>query len=392
MSKIISNLKITISVFCVFLVNTGVVYAALDNIPEVVKSEVPAPEIDARSWVLANFETGWVLAKKDASLKIEPASLTKLMTSFLVFNALNNNEISVEDMVYVSEKAWKTIGSKMFIQVDTKVSVLDLIQGLIVQSGNDAAVALAEHLGGTEEGFVARMNLMAAELGMTNSNFTNSSGLPNENHYSTALDMTILSISMIRRFPEYYRFYSQNEFTYNDITQQNRNILLKRDPTVDGIKTGHTKKAGYCLIGTANRNDIRFIATVTGSESKTSRADQVQSLLQFGYGAYDGIVAYEPGTEIKSLPLWMGNVSSASIGITRKLGIIFPKGKRDKLSAELELPESLEAPIDQGTAIGQIHIKFDGQPFYKSSLYVNEDYPEGSWYSKILDSVKRLIF
>ncbi len=367
-------------------------YSALEDIPDAVKSKISIPDIEARSWLVADFETGWMLAGKNADQRIEPASLTKLMTSYLVFDALRNNEITMEDMVHISKKAWRTGGSKMFIRVDTQVSVLDLIQGLVVQSGNDAGVALAEHISGSEQGFASRMNLMAAELGMTNTNFTNSSGIPEDNHYSTAEDMTLLSMALIREFPELYRYYSQSEFTYNGITQQNRNILLGRDPTVDGIKTGYTKNAGYCLIGTALRDGIRLVATVTGSSGTITRADQVQSLLQYGYGAYEGLIAYQPGAEIKSLPLWFGETSQASIGVQKKLGIIFPRGQSDKLSATLELPASLEAPIAAGTPVGYIQVKYDQQPIYRTSLQVNESYAEGPWHKRILDSIKQFIY
>jgi D-alanyl-D-alanine carboxypeptidase (penicillin-binding protein 5/6) len=385
-------MRFTVFLISILLFHPALVYSDMVDIPAAVKSDIPPPDIEARSWLLADFETGWVLASENADLKIEPASLTKLMTSFLVFTALQNNELRMEDMVYVTEKAWRTGGSKMFIQVDTKVSVRDLIQGLIIQSGNDAAVALAEHIGGSEEGFASRMNIMAAKLGMTNSNFTNSSGLPDENQYSTAEDLVLLSIALVRQFPDLYKFYSQHEFTYNGITQQNRNMLLQRDQSIDGIKTGHTKKAGYCLIGTGVRDGTRLVAAVTGSKSKTSRADQVQALLQYGYGAYDGLVVYEPGVQVKTLPLWMGETSKAGIGVNKNLGVIFPKGNSAKLSAALELPDNLEAPITAGTPVGNIQVKYDGEPIYKTSLHVIEDYVEGPWYMQLLDSVKQLIF
>jgi len=236
------------------------------------------------------------------------------------------------------------------------------------------------------------MNLMAAKLGMTNSSFTNSSGLPEDNHYSTARDMTLLSISLIRRFPEMYEFYSQLEYTYNDITQQNRNVLLTRDPTVDGIKTGYTKNAGYCLIGTALREGVRMVATVTGSDSRSKRANQVQSLLQFGYGAYDGMVVFSPGDTVKKLPLWLGQESEAEVGVKQELGVLFPKGNRDKMSAALELPESLDAPLDALSEVGEIQVKYDGNPVFKAPLVINRQYPEGSWVSQLVDSLKRLVF
>ncbi len=367
-------------------------YSALIDIPESVKSPVPVPEIVARSWVLADFETGWILGSQNADLRIEPASLTKLMTSFLVFESLKAGKISYEDMVYVSRKAWKTEGSRMFIQVDTRVRVRDLIQGLVIQSGNDAAVALAEHIAGSEDEFAARMNLKAAELGMTNTRFTNSSGLPDDDHYTTARDITLLAMNLIRRFPDLYHYYSQREFTYNDITQYNRNILLDRDPTVDGLKTGYTKKAGYCLIGTALRDNIRLIATVTGAKNKIVRADQVQSLLQYGYNSYDGVIVYGPGEPVRILPLWMGQQSQASVGVMQNLAVQVPSGKTEGISVTLELPDSLEAPIERGTEVGQIQIRFDDQPVRESSLHVTETYEEGSFPSRILDWFKRLVF
>ncbi len=369
-----------------------IAHSALQDIPAALKSKTPPPEIAAGSWLVADFETGWVLASNNAQQRIEPASLTKMMTSYLVFDALHNNEITMQDMVSISEKAWKTGGSRMFVEVNTQVRIVDLVQGLIVQSGNDAGVALAEHIGGSEAGFAAKMNAMAAELGMTNSHFVNSSGIPADNHYSTAADMTLLSMALIRKFPKLYRYYSQNDFTYNNITQQNRNILLARDATVDGIKTGYTKNAGYCLIGTALRDGTRLVATVTKSSGKVARANQVQSLLQYGYGAYQGLTVYTPDTEIKTLPLWMGTTSAASIGVNQDLNIIYPKGTSDKLSAALELPKSLEAPIEAGTEVGYIQIKYDQQPIYKTSLHVNQSYPEGPWYKRLLDFVKQWIY
>lgn len=367
-------------------------YSALQAIPDAVKSKIALPNIEAGSWLVADFETGWVLASKNAQQRIEPASLTKMMTSYLVFDALRNNEITMEDKAYISEKAWRTGGSKMFIMVDTRVSVLDLIQGLIVQSGNDAGVALAEHISGSEQSFASRMNLMATELGMSNTNFTNSSGFPEDNHYSTAEDMTVLAMALIREFPELYHYYSQREFTYNGITQQNRNILLSRDATVDGIKTGYTKNAGYCLIGTALRDGMRLVATVTGASGAIARADQVQSLLKYGYGAYEGLIAYQAGAEIKSLPLWFGETARASIGVQKKLAVLLPRGKADKLTAALELPDSLEAPIEAGTLVGHMQVKYDQQPIYRAGLQVNESYAEGPWHKRILDFIKQFIY
>lgn len=362
----------------------------LVEIPGSVKSVVPTPEIAAKSWMLIDFESGWILGSENRDLRIEPASLTKLMTSFLVFEALTKGEIKLTDQVYVSKKAWKTGGSRMFIQVDTRVGVESLLKGLIIQSGNDASVALAEHLGGSEEGFAVRMNHKAAELGMVNSHFTNSNGLPDPDHYSTAEDIIILGRALIRNFPDLFTLYSNREFTYNDITQKNRNSLLWRDPSVDGLKTGYTKAAGYCLVGTAKRDDMRLMAIVTGADSRKRRADAVQSLLQYGYAAYDGLLLYSPGSEVTSVPLWMGNAGEASLSVNRHLGLVFPKGQKEKLSAALDIPESLEAPLEKGADAGLIVVKYGGEPLLEQRLYVDDEYIEGPWWSKLLDSVKRL--
>ena len=369
---------------------TIVIPSQLREIPAAVKSVVPTPAVPAKSWMLVDFESGWILGSENRDLRIEPASLTKLMTSFLVFEALTKNEIKLSDQVYVSKKAWKTGGSRMFIQVDTHVEIESLLKGLIIQSGNDAAVALAEHLGGSEEGFAVRMNHKAAELGMVNSHFTNSNGLPDPEHYSTAEDIIILGRALIRNFPDLFSLYSTREYTYNDITQKNRNSLLYRDPSVDGLKTGYTKAAGYCLVGTAKRDDMRLMAIVTGAESRKSRADSVQSLLQYGYAAYDGMSLYSPGNEVTTVPLWMGEQSTVSLGVNHHLGLVFPKGQKEQLSASLDIPESLEAPVNKGADAGSIVIKFGGEPLLEQRLYVNDDYNEGPWWSKLIDSVKRL--
>ena len=364
----------------------------LEPLPQPLKASLPPPQLAVTSSVLADFASGWIIHSANADARIEPASLTKLMTGYLVFEALSGGEIKSQDEVYISKKAWKTGGSRMFVRVDTRVAVEQLLRGLIVQSGNDAAVALAEHLGGSEEGFAARMNHTAARLGMTNTRFVNSNGLPHPRHYSSALDMTILTLALIREFPDYYRIYSEKEYTYNGITQQNRNLLLWRDPTVDGIKTGYTEKAGYCLIGTARRDGVRLIATVIGSQSAKTRADQVQSLLQYGYAAYDGMVVYRPGGTVKTLPLWMGRQPRARVGVARDLAILYPKGGKDKLSGVVNLPDSLEAPLRAGQAVGDFEVKFAGQTVRTAGLHAVGAYPEGTWSSQLADWFKRLLF
>ncbi len=362
---------------------------SLQDIPEPVRAAIPAPDVAAKSWMLVDFESGWILGSKARNLRIEPASLTKLMTGYLVFEALDKGEIHLTDQVYVSRKAWRTGGSRMFIQVDTHVDLESLLKGLIIQSGNDAAVALAEYLGGSEQGFAQRMNQKAAELGMLHTHFTNSHGLPDENHYSTTEDILILSRALIRHFPNRLSFYSTREYTYNEITQKNRNVLLWRDPTVDGLKTGYTRAAGYCLIGTANREGMRLLAIVVGAESRKIRADAVQSLLRYGYATYESVLLYRPGDEVTQVKLWMGEEPQASVGVISPLGLIYPKGKNDLLSAALDLPESLIAPRLAGEAVGHIEVKYDRVPLLRRPLQLNLDYPSGPWWSRLKDAILR---
>ena len=390
----ITRFKFTVRIPCFLLILltflAGPVAANLTDVPSVIKSPFQSPEIDTKGWILVDFETGWILGGKNIALHIEPASLTKLMTSYLVFAALEEGRIRLEDEVYVSEKAWEVEGSRMYIKVNSRVTVLNLLQGMIIQSGNDAAIALAEHIGGTEENFAKEMNLMAVNLNMVNSSFRNSSGLPAENHYSTAFDMTLLSIALIRRFPEYYKFYSQLEFTYNNITQRNRNVLLTKDSTVDGIKTGYTRNAGYCMIGTAVRDGFRLVATVIGSTSRTQRANQVQALLRYGYVSYESLMVFPSQATVQNLPLWKGYESEAPVGVSSNLWVLYPKGKKALLSAAISLPDSLEVPILKGKEVGHVQVKYDGKPFYQASLHTIQNHPEGPWYYWFTDIFRRL--
>ena len=372
--------------------NAALAVESLEPLPSPLSAGLSAPEIPARSWLLADFESGWIIDGVNIDARIEPASLTKLMTGYLVFEALAQGNISGDDRVHVSKNAWKTGGSRMFIQVNTEVTVEELLRGLIVQSGNDAAVALAEYVGGSVAGFAGQMNRAAAQLGMVGTHFVNSSGLPHPQHYSTARDMTLLTRSLIRRFPDYFRIYSEKEYTYNGITQKNRNRLLWQDPSVDGIKTGYTKNAGYCLIGTARRDGMRLIATVIGSQSAQARADQVQALLGYGYAAYDGLVVYRPDSVVKSLPLWMGQQPRAQVGVSRNLGILYPKGGKARLAGVVNLPDSLDAPLQVGQGVGTFEVKFDDQVVRTTELAVRETYPEGTRWSQLLDWFKRLLF
>lgn len=365
--------------------------AELNQAPDIIQSRFALPEINADSWILADFHTGWILGGKNIDTQVEPASLTKLMTSYLIFEALENGRLNEEDLVFISHNAWKSIGSRMYIEVNSQVSVIDLLKGLVIQSGNDAALALAEHYGGSEKSFAKIMNQKASELGMHNTHFTNSSGLPDPDHYSTLRDMTLLAISLIRNYPDYFKLYSELEYTYNDITQQNRNVLLTRDNSVDGLKTGYTRKAGYCLIGTANREGFRLIAGVMGSKSRSKRANEVHSLIRYGYSAYESLEIAKPNAAIANVPMMMGFEDEASVGVPEGIRIVYPKATRDRLTASFELPESIDAPLSNGKSVGFIQIKYEGQPVLTASLHVLQDYAEGSWHRQLFDRTKRFV-
>jgi len=361
--------------------------AHAQTVPGAAKSDLPPPEPSARSWVLLDFNTGWVLAEHQSDEKIEPASLTKLMTAYVTFDELTKGSINLDDKVHVSKKAWQTGGSRMFIEVDSKVTVEKLLKGLIIQSGNDAAVALAEHLAGTEEAFAARMNDYAERLGMTNTHFTNAPGLPDPDHYSTARDLTILAASLIRDFPDYYKWYSIREFTYNDITQRNRNVLLGRDDAIDGVKTGYTEAAGYCLIGSGKKNGMRLVATVTGAETPDGRADAVHALLKYGFASYDSKLLFDGGKPAARVPVYKGKLDNVSLAVERPLYVTVAKGKEPELKADLQVPDSTTAPVNSGQVLGEVKVTLAGDALMKAPLVAMNSIDRGSWWQVALDSV-----
>lgn len=334
-----------------------------------------------------DYNTGWILAEHESDQRIEPASLTKLMTAFVVFDELAKGSINLDDMVHVSKKAWQTGGSRMFIEVNTSVSVEDLLKGLIIQSGNDAAVALAEHVAGTEEAFASRMNDYAERLGMTNTNFTNAPGLPHPDHYSTAHDLTILASTLIRRFPNYYKWYSIREFTYNDITQRNRNVLLGRDDAIDGVKTGYTENAGYCLIGSGRKDGMRLVATVTGTESPGRRAEEVHALLKYGFASYQSKLLFDGGKPAAQVPVFKGALDNVSLAVERPLYVTVAKGKEPELKADLQVPDSTMAPVDSGQALGGVTVTLAGDALMEAPLVAMSSIDRGTWWQVALDSV-----
>jgi D-alanyl-D-alanine carboxypeptidase (penicillin-binding protein 5/6) len=357
------------------------------DIPDAIKSTLAPPTLTAKTWILMDHNTGWVLASKDADKRIETASLSKIMTTYVVFKELQSGNINLDDLVHISKKAWKTGGSRMFIEVDTKVSVENLLKGVIIQSGNDASVALAEYVAGAEDAFAGRMNEYANKLGMNNSHFTNAPGLPDPNHYSTAYDLAIVTAAMIREFPEYYKWYSQREYTYNDITQHNRNLLLNRDPTADGVKTGYTKAAGYGLIGTALRDGMRLIAAVTGTSGRTIRAREAQALLSFGFSSYKSLQLAAGGTPLTQIKVYKGDQKQVGIGVFDSLYFIAPRNNNIQIKTRIIAPASIIAPVPAGKELASLDVMLGDQRLMQYPLWSIHPVGEGAWWEQALDSV-----
>ncbi len=348
-----------------------------------------APTLAAKSWLLIESGSGQVLAAQAPDERLEPASLTKLMTAYLTFAALKQGTIKIDQMVTVSERAWKTGGSRMFIQVGTQVSIDDLIKGMIVQSGNDACVALAEAVAGNEDVFAQMMNREAQRLGMKGSSFRNSTGLPDPQLYTTARDLATLAGALIRDFPEdYAKYYSLKEFRYNKITQPNRNRLLYIDPTVDGMKTGHTDAAGYCLVSSAKRGPRRLLAVLLGASSDHVRAQESLKLLNFGFQFYDAVQLYGKGEAVSSLKVWKGKEALVKAGFTHDLMVAVPKGFGPKLKTEFIPQPRLIAPLPQGQVLGTMKVTLDGKPFGEFPVVALDAVEEAGFFGRLIDSVR----
>jgi len=349
---------------------------------------IPAPSPAAAAWLVTDVTSGQTLGAQNADERRDPASLTKLMTAYLVFGALRAKTIVPSQMVAVSERAWKAEGSRMFIQPRRAVSVDELLRGMIVQSGNDASIALAELVGGSEEAFVQKMNAEAARLGMSNTRFTNVTGLAHPQHYSTAADLAKVAAALIRDYPEYYPLYSQKEFRYNNITQPNRNRLLWSDPHVDGMKTGHTEAAGWCLVATALRGDRRVLAVVLGASSDAARASEAQKLLNWGFQAFDTVQLYQSGKQVTTLRVWKGTQQDVPAGFLADRYLTLPKGKADKLAVTMQAEEPLVAPISRAQRVGTVKVALEGKPVAEFPMIALEEVPLASFFGRMWDSVR----
>ena len=347
------------------------------------------PTVAARSWLLLEMGSGQVLTAERPDERIEPASLTKLMTAYLTFAALRQKTIALDTPVTVSQRAWKTGGSKMFIQVDTRVPVEDLIKGMIVQSGNDACVALAEAIAGSEESFAQMMNREAKRLGMNSSNFTNSTGLPDPQLYTTARDLATLASALIRDFPEEYRkYYSMKEFRYNNITQPNRNRLLWMDSTVDGVKTGHTEAAGYCLISSSLRDKRRLLSVVLGAKSSSTRASESLKLLNWGFQSYDSVTLFAKDSPVATLRVWKGTQPNVKAGFGNDFSIAVPRGYADKVKSEFTPQPRLMAPIEAGQTLGTLKVTIDGKVYGEYPVAALEAVPLAGIFGRSVDAVR----
>jgi len=335
--------------------------------------------------------SGEVLVEHNGDERLPPASLTKLMTAYIATLEIQKGQISDNDMVTVSEKAWRTGGSRMFIQVNTQVSVDDLLHGIIIQSGNDASVAMAEHIAGSEEAFADMMNSTAQRLGMSNTHFVNATGLPHPEHYSSANDMAKLARAIIYEDPAHYAIYAQKEFFWNNIKQPNRNLLLWRDKTVDGLKTGHTEEAGYCLVASAVRDNMRLISVVFGTDSEQARAAETQKLLTYGFRFFETQTFYQKGTELTKAPVWKGATSEVKAGLAEDLTMTMPKGQLKRLQASMTMNPQLTAPIAKGDVIGKVEVKLDDKVVHSADLIALDGVEEGGFFRRMWDSI-RLFF
>jgi D-alanyl-D-alanine carboxypeptidase (penicillin-binding protein 5/6) len=347
------------------------------------------PSVIGRSWIIGDLTSGQVLAAQKAEERVEPASLTKLMTAYLVFVALRDKKLTPEQQINVSERAWRAAGSRMFIQPRRAVSVDDLIRGMVVQSGNDACIALAEAVAGSEEVFAQMMNREAQRLGMKASKFMNASGLPDAQHYTTAQDLYILTSALIRDFPaEYGQYYSQKEFRYNNIAQPNRNRLLWIDPSVDGVKTGHTEAAGYCLVASSKRSYRRLVSVLLGSTSDATRAAESLKLLNWGFQFFDSVRLYKGGEAVKSLEVWKGSKKAVQVGVKGDLLVAVPKGEAGKIKAELVSQQPLVAPLAKDQRVGVLRVAFDGKPVGEYPLLVLEPVAEAGIFGRAWDTLR----
>lgn len=351
-------------------------------------SSVPAPAIAARAWITIDVTSNQVLAEDNPDQRVEPASLTKIMTAYLVFNALDEKRLTLDQQIPVSQKAWKTPGSRMFIEPRKPVTVEQLIRGMITQSGNDASVALAEAVAGSEDAFAALMNQEAARLGMTNSHFTNSTGLPDPQHITTVRDLALLSTRLIQDHPTQYAYYKEKSFNYNGITQPNRNRLLYIDPTVDGFKTGHTDSAGFCLVASALRGERRVLTVVVGTASDSARSQESLKLMNWSFQNFDSVQVYQAKQPVVEPQVWKGEVATAKLGSPMPVWATVPRGQAGNLKSTIERTDPLIAPLTAGQQVGKLKLSLNDKPVREVPLVVLEAVAPSGFFGRAFDAVR----
>jgi len=377
--------------FSVVLFFSFLIATATANAENTEITTPAAPTIVASGYILMNHNTGMVLAENNADVKLAPASLTKIMSVYVVFREIANGHLHLDDLVTISQKAWGTPGSRMFVEVGKQVKVEDLLKGVIIQSGNDASVALAEHIAGDEATFAAMMNQHAQRLGMKNSHFEDSNGLPIENHYTTARDLAILTQALVKEFPDYYRWFSQKEFTFNNIVQHNRNQLLSRDETVDGVKTGFTDAAGYCLVASALRNDMRLISVVMGANSPNARANENQNLLNYGFRFFESHKLYQGKTSLAEARIWKGDTKNIPLGLAEDLYASVPRGHYNDLKAALIIDKKITAPVKEGTKLGTVNVTLKDEVIASKDLIAMKTVEQGNIIQRLYDSAMMML-
>ncbi len=370
--------------FFLLLAGFGLLFQAAFAAPGLVPAP---PRLAAKAWLLTDYHSGRVLAEHNADERVEPASLTKMMTAYVVLSEIEKGTIGENDAVLVSEKAWRMQGSKMFIEVGKRVPVHELLKGLVIQSGNDASVALAEHVAGSEDAFVDLMSLYAKRLGLTHTHFANATGWPDPDHYTTARDLALLAAALIRDFPEHYELYREKEYTWNNIRQFNRNRLLWMDDRVDGVKTGHTESAGYCLVASAAQGDMRLISVVLGTASDNARASASRKLLNYGFRFYETFLLHKADEPLTEMRIWKGEQEMLPLGLAEDLYITIPRGQRKKVKASMTVEQQLVAPARKGQPYGEVTIRLGDEVLAEKPLVALQDVPEGSLWRKLVDSV-----
>ncbi len=349
------------------------------------------PQLAAKSWIMVDYDSGRVLAESNSTMRVEPASLTKIMSSYIVSRELANKRLAMSDMVTISQEAWKQEGSRSFINVGAQVPVEVLVHGMIIQSGNDATVALAEKVAGSSEIFSQLMNEHAKRLGAKNTNFVNPTGLPHPDHYTTAEDMAKIAIAEIKEYPEIYKIYAKKEYTWNGIKQHNRNRLLWQDESVDGMKTGHTNSAGYCLVASAKRGDMRLVTVILGADSEKARIQETQKLLNYGFRFYETHQLYQANQALQQVRVWQGEADEVAIGTQQALHLTVPRGQYEKLKPVIEFQSDLVAPIQKGQTIGTLKVTLADKELANLPLVAMNDVAEGGFFKRVIDQAKLAI-